>query len=67
MEIPNGWNIELNPKPIPDRRHDWDFWHEDNDVEGLLCGTAASQEEALELAWAKAEIRNKVNTLLITG
>lgn len=45
---PEGWTIEFNPKPIPDRKHDWDFWHEDNDVDGKLCGTAASLSDALE-------------------
>lgn len=20
------WRIQYNPKPIPDRRNDWDYW-----------------------------------------
>ena len=37
------------PKPIPDRRHDWDFWHDDydgaEDAHDPRCGTAASPDE----------------------
>ena len=25
------WWIEYNPKPIPPRDYDWDFWHDDFD------------------------------------
>jgi hypothetical protein len=25
------WHISRNPKPIPDRSFDWDFYHEDYD------------------------------------
>ena len=42
FEMPAGWHIEYNPKPIPDRRHDWDYWHDDAET----CGTAASKQEA---------------------
>ena len=42
------WHIEYNPKPIPDRQHDWDFWHDDHDGENGLCGTAASEGDAKE-------------------
>lgn len=45
------WNIEYEPKPIPDRRHDWSFAHEDfdgaPDSHDHRCGTAASVEDAL--------------------
>jgi len=46
MKVGNGWNIQLNAKPIPDRRFDWDFWHDDCDDENRLCGEAASEEDA---------------------
>lgn len=49
--IPTGWHIEKNPKPIPDRSHDYDFWHEDYDYaddtgSNGLAGTASSEEAA---------------------
>jgi hypothetical protein len=40
----NGWHISHNPKPIPDRSNDWDYWHDDSEV----CYTAASFEDAVE-------------------
>ena len=43
------WHVEFNPKPIPDRLHDWDFWHDDYDGENDLHGTAASEREC----WAQ--------------
>ena len=46
--IGNGWFIEHNPKPIPDRSYDWDFWHDNYYGTNGLCGTAASREDALE-------------------
>ena len=49
--LPNGWHIEYNPKPIPDRRHDYDFWHDDYDgADGGngLAGTAVNKEDVLE-------------------
>lgn len=46
------WHIEYVPKPIPDRRHDFDFWHDDYDGApdsgDNRCGTAESVEDALE-------------------
>lgn len=42
----NGWHIEYNPKPIPCRDFDWDFWHDDYDGTNGLCGTAESEAEA---------------------
>jgi len=47
-DLPNGWHVEYMPKPIPDRRFDYDFWHDDNDVDGLLCGAASSVHDAIE-------------------
>lgn len=47
MNIPTGWHIKKNVKPIPVRCFDYDFWHDDFDGEGLVCGTASSVEDAL--------------------
>lgn len=50
MNIPKGWHIERNLKPIPTQSHDYDFWHDDYDgADGGngLCGTAASIEDAI--------------------
>jgi len=44
----NGWNISYWKKPIPDRRHDFDFTHDDFDGENGLCGTAKSIYDAVE-------------------
>lgn len=48
-----NWNIEYNPKPIPDFNHDWDLFHEDfdgapdsGDTRSL---TAASSAEAIAM------------------
>lgn len=53
--IPTGWHIEYNPKPIPSRSFDWDFWHDDYDysypdstISAQLAGTASSREDAAE-------------------
>ena len=46
-----GWTIEKNPKPIPYRDHDYDFWHKDYDgADGgnHLAGTASSEAHAIE-------------------
>lgn len=43
-----GWHIDYNPKPIPDRRHDYDVTHRDYDgPESNLYFTAASIKEAI--------------------
>lgn len=42
-----GWNFEYNPKPIPDFRFDWDFWHEEYCPDNGLCGNGASIEDCL--------------------
>ncbi len=45
-----GWTITYNPKPIPDRRFDYDFVHDEYDgCDGGngLCGTAPSSEDAV--------------------
>lgn len=40
------WHIQRNPKPIPDRQHDIDFWADDYDGENGLAGTAKDFEDA---------------------
>lgn len=53
------WHIERNPKPIPDRRHDYDFWHDDYDgADGGngLAGTGYSYDDA---AWQICEIERE--------
>lgn len=47
-DIPPGWHIQYNPKPIPDFSYDWDYWHDNCDIDNPLCGTASSREKALE-------------------
>tara|TARA_R110000851_G_scaffold2989_1_gene12104 strand:- start:11 stop:406 length:396 start_codon:yes stop_codon:yes gene_type:complete len=50
IPIPAGWKISLNPKPIPLRDFDYDFWHDDYDgADGGngLCGAASSIAEAV--------------------
>lgn len=45
-----GWHIDKNIKPITDRQHDYDFWHDDYDgADGGngLAGTASSHADAL--------------------
>ncbi len=48
MDIPLGWQIDYNPKPIPDRRFDYDFVHEEYDGENGLCGSGQSKEDCIE-------------------
>lgn len=55
MKLPLGWTITHNPKPIPSKRWDWDYVHDDFDAEldngewvgNGLCGSAESYEEAV--------------------
>ena len=48
MDIPKGWHIEYSPKPIPPSCGvDFDFWHDDNDIENNLSGTGSSIEDCL--------------------
>ena len=57
--IPPGWTVRYSPKAIPNRRHDYDFWHDDYDgVEdgNHFAGTAASIEDAIrEIKYIEAE------------
>jgi hypothetical protein len=42
------WMITYDPKPIPYRRNDWDFVHDEYDgPEDRRCGTAASIAQAM--------------------
>ena len=46
-----GWHIRYNPKPMPDRRYDYDYWHDDYDgvIDGNgLCGVAESVQAAID-------------------
>lgn len=48
--LSNGWHIDYSPKPIPDSRYDYDFYHDDYDgADGGngLSGTASSVEDAM--------------------
>lgn len=48
VDLPEGWHIEYNPKPVPPRLGvDWDFWHDDNDGDNGLFGTGSSFEDCL--------------------
>jgi hypothetical protein len=40
-----GYKISYNRKPIPTRAHDWDFWHDDIDVDDPRHGTGPSMED----------------------
>jgi hypothetical protein len=64
MKIPIGWHIEINVKPIPDRRHDYDWWHDNYDgCDGGngLAGTAASFKDALEqIAEVESEYGDRI-------
>lgn len=49
--IPKGWHIKYDPKPIPSRKFDFDFWHDDYDFcsesgGNGLCGHAESIDDA---------------------
>lgn len=44
-ETYRGWLIECDPKPIPDRRYDWDYWDPDDDG---VAYTAESREAAMD-------------------
>ena len=48
MKIGNGWNIQLNKKPIHDRWFDYDFWHDDCDSDNQLSGTGHSEYDCKE-------------------
>ena len=47
ITLPNGWHIEYNPKPIPLRQFDYDFWHDDIDIGNNLHGYGSSEADCL--------------------
>ena len=50
FEIPKGWSISYEAKPIPIRTMDYDFSHEDHDGSDGgdgLAGTASSIKDAI--------------------
>lgn len=42
------WVISYDPKPIPDRKHNWDFVHQDYGGENGLSGTGESIAHCIE-------------------
>lgn len=44
-----SWVISYNPKPIPDRRHDYDALYDDYDGTNGLYFTAGSVKDAKEM------------------
>jgi len=60
----NKWTITYNPKPIPDRRHDYDVCHDDYDIDSPdLFFTAESKEEAQNEIDLRDEEMNKEASL----
>lgn len=52
----SDWHIEKNPKPIPDRTHDWDFWRDGYvDLDAPWQGTASSVDDAIRQIEEMAE------------
>lgn len=41
------WTITYNPKPISVRHFDYDFVHDEYDLDSDLCGTAKSVDECI--------------------
>ena len=47
--IYRGWFIQWDPPPIPDRNHDWQYWHKNYDGPGDgRIGSVASEQAARE-------------------
>ena len=44
-----GYNIFYDPPPIPTRAHDYQFWHEDWDLDDTRHGTAPTLSDAKQL------------------
>jgi hypothetical protein len=43
------WHLRMDPKPIPIRSFDWDFWHDDYDgPEDGRHGSKESREACIE-------------------
>ena len=50
IEIPEGWNVVRDVKPIPIRTIDYNFWHDDHDGSDGgdgLAGWACSVKDAI--------------------
>ena len=63
IEVPKGWNVVYEVKPIPIRTMDYDFWHDDHDGSDGgdgLAGTASSVTDAIEQI---KEIEKELNGL----
>jgi hypothetical protein len=55
------WTIEYSPKPIPDRRFDYDIVHDDYEPGNGLCSSVDSIESAmLEIQRMEEEILDNV-------
>lgn len=52
------WSITYNPKPIPDRRYDYDVLHDDYDGENGLFFNASSITAAAEEIERLEELKN---------
>jgi hypothetical protein len=60
-QMPAGWNIKHNPKPISNSRHDWDFYHDNYDGVNGLAGTAEDIYDAIEqIAEIEAEMKGEL-------
>ena len=52
LNILPGWHIRYNPKPIPSKKFDYDFWHDEYDYAddtggNGLAGNAESVDDAI--------------------
>jgi hypothetical protein len=50
ITIPKGWKIQLSRKPVPSKKFDYDYWHEDydgSDGGNGLYGQAPSIKDAI--------------------
>ena len=46
-----GWHIEKNMKPIPDRRRDYDFCHDDHDGADGGNGLSETAESMIDASF----------------
>ena len=54
-----SWRVTFNPKPIPDRRHDWEIVHDDYDGPGDdRCFTGPTLADVWQQAKEWAEENN---------
>lgn len=59
-KVPGGWTITFNPKPIPDRCHDYDFIHENYDGADGGNGLSGTAESAIDAAQQIREIEKNL-------